>query len=109
MDLEVILNVAAVAFILFLSVTDAVLPSGECFVEELTCELENNNVIGIINGISTAEECKKECQDNSNDCKIYSYCCIWACVWQCILFLIPERLYSVMDYPVRNEHGTTVE
>ena len=73
MDLAVILNVVAAAFLLFSSVTDAVLPNGECFVEDLTCELENNNVIGIISGISTAEECKKECQDNSNDCKIYSY------------------------------------
>ena len=75
MDLGVILKVAAVSFILFssVSVTDAALPNGECSVEELTCQLENNNVIGIIGGILTAEECKQECQDNSNDCKIYSY------------------------------------
>ena len=75
MDLGVILNVAAASFILFssVSVTDAALPNGECSVEELTCQLENNNVIGIISGILTAEECKQECQDNSNDCKIYSY------------------------------------
>ena len=60
-----------VAF-LFLAATEAVLPNGECFVNNLTCEIDDN-FIGIVDNIMSAEDCKQECEMNSNECRIYSY------------------------------------
>ena len=70
MDATIILHVV-VAPMLLLTATEAVLPNGECFVEDMTCELDN--AIGIINGVASAEDCKQQCEDNSTDCRVYSY------------------------------------
>ena len=67
MDIAIILQVAA-ALILFPHVTFGVLPNGECSAEEMVCELDNSNVIGIINGVANAEECNQQCLDNSGFC-----------------------------------------
>ena len=52
-----------VAF-LFLAATEAVLPNGDCYVNDLTCEIDDN-FIGIVDNIMSAEECKQECKNNS--------------------------------------------
>ena len=72
MDIAIILQVAA-ALILFPHVTFGVLPNGECSAEEMVCELDNSNVIGIINDVASAEECKRDCEEHSAGCRVYSY------------------------------------
>ena len=57
---------------MFLAATEAVLPNGECYVNDLTCEIDDN-FIGIVDNIMSAEECKQECENNSTGCKVYSY------------------------------------
>ena len=67
-------NHHVVAILLLLpSATLALLPNGECSVPDMTCQIDNENVIGIINDAVSAQECKDECQDDSNDCMVYSY------------------------------------
>ena len=61
------------ALLLLLPVSLAELPNGECDVTGSTCELENDNVIGIIFDIASEEECQKECEDDSTDCRVYAY------------------------------------
>ena len=66
MDVAIILHVA-VALMLIPSGTVAVLPNGQCFVEGVTCELDS--AIGVINGVTSAEDCKLACQDNTTECR----------------------------------------
>ena len=67
-------NHRLIAILLFLpSATLALLPNGECSVPDMTCQIDNENVIGIVNGVESAQECKDECQDDANDCMVYSY------------------------------------
>lgn len=61
-----------VVTLLFLSVTKAVLPNGQCYVNNMTCEI-SDNFIGIADNIMSAEDCKRECLENSTGCKVYSY------------------------------------
>ena len=61
-----------VVALLFLAATEAVLPNGKCYVNDLTCEIDDN-FIGIVDNILSAEECKQECEKNSTGCKVYSY------------------------------------
>ena len=63
----------AVTLLLFLPATGAVLPNGQCSVEGMTCEFQDENLIGIIDGVMSAEECKQECKNNSTECRVYSY------------------------------------
>ena len=73
MNHEVILRVAA-CLTLFSTGTLAVLPNGQCSVEEETCTLTNDNVIGMIYDVKTAEDCRKECENTSDSgCRVYSY------------------------------------
>ena len=72
MDALIVLHVAA-ALMLFPTITVAALPNGQCFVEEMTCQIDDTNLIGFINGVMTSDDCKQECEDSSSDCKIYSY------------------------------------
>ena len=55
------------------SVAMAVLPNGECLATNMSCELEDNNVIGIINGVADAEECNQKCLENSGFCEVFTY------------------------------------
>jgi len=55
------------------SVSYALLPNGECTVLDMTCQLENDNVVGIVNGVTSDKECIEQCQENSTDCAVYSY------------------------------------
>ena len=66
-------RVGVTLLLLFLSATDAVLPNGKCSVEGMTCEFQDENLIGIIDGVTSAEECKLECENNSTECLVYSY------------------------------------
>merc|ERR1712117_456460 len=47
------------------------LPNGECYVNDATCVIDN--LIGIVDNIISAEQCKQECKNNSTDCNVYSY------------------------------------
>ena len=58
-------------FSLLQNAAEAVLPNGQCLATNMSCELESNNVIGIINGVANAEECSQECLDNR--CKVFTY------------------------------------
>ena len=64
---------AIAALFIFPSLTLGSLPNGECSVANMTCKLEDDNVIGILNGVLSLEECQEECEDDSNDCRVYSY------------------------------------
>ena len=61
------------ALLMLLQVTLAALPDGNCSTTGSTCELENDNVIGIINGVASEEECRINCEDESTGCAIFSY------------------------------------
>ena len=70
-SLSISLRVAAA--LLFLSASDAVLPNGQCSVEGMTCKFQDENLIGIIYGVTSSEECRMECENNSTECRVYSY------------------------------------
>ena len=72
MDSKILFHVAALLILLPLF-TFAVLPNGECSATGSTCELENDNVIGIINNVESEEECQLECKDISTGCRVFSY------------------------------------
>ena len=67
------LRILTVVLMLFPSFTVALLPNGQCSVQDMACQLGSDNVVGIINGIASVEDCKLECEDDSNGCKVYSY------------------------------------
>ena len=71
MSTTVILSVAT--FVLLSSVVEAELPNGECDVYNMSCELEGDNLIGIINGVASTEECKQQCLDDAGLCEVYTY------------------------------------
>ena len=73
MDIPITIRILTALLLLFPSVTLALLPNGQCSVRDMACQLESDNVIGIINGVTSAEECKMECEDESNNCKVYSH------------------------------------
>ena len=50
---------------------DADLPNGECSAQNMTCPFDDN-FIDILREITSAEECKQECE-NSVDCNVYTY------------------------------------
>ena len=58
--------------LLFLCAAEAVLPNGECSVNGMTCEMDDN-FIGIADNIASAEDCKLECKNSSAECRVYSY------------------------------------
>ena len=61
-------------FVSLSSVALSVLPNGECSADNMTCKLEDNNVIGIINGVASVEECSHQCSnDNSTFCEVFTY------------------------------------
>ena len=70
-SLSISLRVAAA--LLFLSASDAVLPNGQCSAEGMTCKFQDENLIGIIYGVTSSEECRMECENNSTECRVYSY------------------------------------
>ena len=72
MDTAFSISLRVVVTLLFLSATEAVLPNGRCYVNNMTCEIDEN-FIGIVDNIVSAEECKQECENNSSGCKVYSY------------------------------------
>ena len=57
MDTAFSISLRVVVTLLFLSATEAVLPNGECYVNDMTCEIDDN-FIGIADNIMSAEDCK---------------------------------------------------
>ena len=72
MDTAFSISLRVVVTLLFLSATGAVLPNGECYVNDMTCEIDDN-FIGIADNIMSAEDCKLECENSSAECSVYSY------------------------------------
>ena len=67
------ISLPVVVTLLFLSATEAVLPNGECHVNDMTCEIDDN-FIGIVDNVMSVEDCKQECKNNSGGgCQVYSY------------------------------------
>ena len=48
-------------------------PNWVCSVYNLSCEFEDDNVIGIIKGIANVDECKQKCIDNFGVSQVFSY------------------------------------
>ena len=51
----------------------AQLPNGFCSASDVACELEGDNVIEIIGGVSDVEECRQTCTENSTGCEFFSH------------------------------------
>ena len=73
MDTSLSISLHIAVTLLFLSASNAVLPNGQCSVEGMTCKFQDENLIGIIDGVMSAEECRLECENNSTECRVYSY------------------------------------
>ena len=70
----------------------AQLPNGACYAEGVACEIQDDNLVGIIGNISSIDGCREVCQDDNttlcnyityfgpdgspfyNDCFVYSTC-----------------------------------
>ena len=61
------------ALLMLLQVTLAELPNGNCSATGSTCELDNDNVIGILFDVESEEECRLECEDESTGCTVFTY------------------------------------
>ena len=72
MEVKISFPVAVILSILPLS-TVALLPNGECSVLDMTCQLDNENVIAIISDVAAAEDCRQQCEDDPAECSTYSY------------------------------------
>ena len=70
MNPSIVLSVAT--FVLLHDAAESVLPNGQCSATNMSCELESNNVIGIINGVANAEECNQQCLD-AGFCEVFTY------------------------------------
>ena len=70
MNPSIVLSVAT--FVLLHGAAESVLPNGQCSASNMSCELESNNVIGIINGVANAEECNQQCLD-AGFCEVFTY------------------------------------
>ena len=71
MDFSTI-SLRVVVSLLLLSTATAELPNGECFVYDSSCVI-SDNFIGIVDNIVSAQDCKRECENNSTGCTVYSY------------------------------------
>lgn len=68
------LVLALLFFFFFLAnVAQAVLPNGLCSSEDVTCDFEDDNLVGVAEGVATVDECRQLCEGNATDCKIFSY------------------------------------
>ena len=80
--------------LLFLSATEAVLPNGQCSVKGMTCEFQDENQVGIISGVTSAEECKLVCENtrwpDSTDCQVYSFYEYYGILGEAACFLFKE-------------------
>ena len=60
-------------FILLHNAAEAVLPNGQCLATNMSCEATDNNIIGIINGVTSAEDCSQRCMLNTGFCEVFTY------------------------------------
>ena len=49
----------------------AQLPSGICAAENTTCEPAGDNLLGVVDGVSSVDECRVLCEDSV--CQYFSY------------------------------------
>merc|ERR1719367_1018496 len=68
-------RIALAALLLFCPlVTEAQLPNGLCYAEDVTCELQDDNLVGIIGDVSNLADCREECQDdNVTSCNFFTF------------------------------------
>ena len=53
--------------------TLAQLPTGDCSLEDFACSIDDGNLIGVISGISSVEECRQACEDTTARNNIRTY------------------------------------
>ena len=64
----------AVALVIFpIIAIEAQLPNGLCVLEDAACEFEETNLVGIVDGITSPEECAETCKNSSPGCEIYTH------------------------------------
>ena len=73
MKIKISLISIAVSFAFLPLSTVALLPNGECSVLDMTCQLDNENVIAIIRDVAAAEDCRQQCEADPAECSTYSH------------------------------------
>ena len=63
----------AASILLFPVLTQAQLPNGACSYEDVTCAITEDNLVGLVEGVSSAGECRLICEESSDSCEFYSY------------------------------------
>ena len=69
----VLLTILTATLFLLPNFALAQLPNGACSIEEASCEIQEDNLLGILSGISSAEECRQACENNATTCEYFSY------------------------------------
>ena len=54
---------AASILLLFPALAQAQLPNGACSYEDVTCAITEDNLVGLVEGVSSAEECRLICEE----------------------------------------------
>ena len=88
------------ALLFFPMVVRAQLPSGACYIEDATCEMEGDNLVGIISGVLSLDECRQACQDDATtSCNIFTFygSLAFPFVDSCILFSTCMNLNPCVD------------
>ena len=62
MPIERIAFAAAVIGALALQ-AEAQLPNGACSTQDAACSIEGDNLLGVISGVATTADCRRECEE----------------------------------------------
>ena len=67
------LLLASILFLLALPETRAQFPNGACTIEGSTCEITDDNLVGIASDVSNVAECRQLCENNTTSCSYFTY------------------------------------
>ena len=59
------LGVFIASILLFPALAQAQLPNGACSYEDVTCAITGDNLVGLVEGVSSAEECRLICEETT--------------------------------------------
>lgn len=62
-----------VSIFLLPALTHAQLPNGACVSDYVSCAITGDNLVGLVDGVSSAEECRQFCEETPDSCEFYSY------------------------------------